>query len=56
MNDYHFAHNVTVCLLSLMTGIAVGYNDLKLKQIGTGAILHDIGKARISEAILNKKR
>jgi HD-GYP domain-containing protein (c-di-GMP phosphodiesterase class II) len=55
MNDYHFAHNVTVCVLTLMTGITIGYNDSKLKQSGTGAILHDIGKAKISESILNKK-
>jgi HD-GYP domain-containing protein (c-di-GMP phosphodiesterase class II) len=54
MNDYHFSHNVTVCVLSLMTGIAIGYNDIKLKQLGIGAILHDIGKAKISELILNK--
>ena len=55
MNDYHFAHNVTVCVLSLITGIAIGYSDPQLKQLGTGAILHDIGKAKISELILNKK-
>ncbi len=55
MNDYHFSHNVTVCVLSIMTGIAMGYSDSKLKQLGTGAILHDIGKAKISESILNKK-
>jgi HD-GYP domain-containing protein (c-di-GMP phosphodiesterase class II) len=54
MNDYHFSHNVTVCVLSLMTGIALGYNESKLKQLGAGAILHDIGKAKIAESILNK--
>jgi HD-GYP domain-containing protein (c-di-GMP phosphodiesterase class II) len=54
MNDYHFSHNVAVCVLSIMTGIAMGYGDSKLKQLGAGAILHDIGKARIAESILNK--
>ncbi len=54
MNDYHFSHNVTVCVLSLMTGIAMGYSDSKLKQLGAGAILHDIGKAKIPDSVLNK--
>ncbi|MGE5583083.1 MAG: HD-GYP domain-containing protein [Bacillota bacterium] len=54
MNDYHFSHNVTVCVLSLMTGIAMNYNYYKLKQLGAGAILHDVGKAKISDKILNK--
>jgi HD-GYP domain-containing protein (c-di-GMP phosphodiesterase class II) len=55
MNDYHFSHNVAVCVLSLMTGITLNYNDSKLKLLGTGAILHDIGKAKIPLRILNKK-
>ncbi|HBF39655.1 MAG TPA: HD-GYP domain-containing protein [Firmicutes bacterium] len=54
MNDYHYAHNVAVCILSLMTGIALNYNYQKLKHLGTGALLHDIGKAKISFKILNK--
>lgn len=32
----------------------MGYNYQKLKALGVGAILHDIGKARISDEILNK--
>jgi HD-GYP domain-containing protein (c-di-GMP phosphodiesterase class II) len=55
MNDYHFSHNVGVCLLSLVTGMALNYDDSKLKLLGTGAILHDIGKAKIPLKILNKK-
>lgn len=54
MNDYTFAHSLTVCILSLMTGIAAGYNYPRLKDLGTGAILHDIGKALVPETILNK--
>jgi HD-GYP domain-containing protein (c-di-GMP phosphodiesterase class II) len=55
MNDYHYAHNVAVCVLSLMTGISIQYDYQKLKQLGTGALLHDIGKSKISLKILNKK-
>ena len=55
MNDYHYAHNVAVCILSLMTGITLCYNYQQLKQLGTGALLHDVGKSKISLKILNKK-
>jgi HD-GYP domain-containing protein (c-di-GMP phosphodiesterase class II) len=55
MNDYLFAHNVAVCVLSLITGIALNYDESKLKLLGVGAVLHDIGKAAIPLKILNKK-
>ncbi len=55
MNDYHYGHNVAVCVLSLLTGISLHYNNQKLKQLGTGALLHDVGKSKISLKILNKK-
>ena len=53
-DDYTFFHSVNVCILSLMTAITLGYNKLKLKELGIGALLHDIGKIRISKEILNK--
>ncbi|MDD2586220.1 MAG: HD-GYP domain-containing protein [Syntrophomonadaceae bacterium] len=53
-DDYTFAHSVNVCILSIMTGITAGYNDLQLKELGIGALLHDIGKINIDKAILNK--
>lgn len=53
-DDYTFAHSVNVCILSIMTGITLAYHDLKLKELGTGALLHDIGKTKIDKAILNK--
>ena len=42
-----YSHSVNVCILSTIIGIHMGYNMLKLKDIATGAILHDIGKAKI---------
>jgi HD-GYP domain-containing protein (c-di-GMP phosphodiesterase class II) len=54
MNDYTFGHCVLVSVLSLKTGIDLGYDYRKLKALGEGAILHDAGKARISDEILNK--
>lgn len=53
-DDYTFAHSVNVCILSIMTGITLGYNELKLKELGLGALLHDVGKIKIDKKILNK--
>ncbi|WP_129596587.1 HD-GYP domain-containing protein [Anaerophilus nitritogenes] len=53
-DEYTFAHSVNVCVLSLITGIAMGYNRERLEKLGVGAILHDIGKIWIPKEILNK--
>ncbi|CUH95748.1 hypothetical protein P22_1828 [Propionispora sp. 2/2-37] len=46
--DYMFTHAVNTCLLSVMTGIAMGYNDTQLEELGLAAMLHDIGKIKFS--------
>lgn len=54
VDDYTFGHSVNVCVLSLLTGITLGYNRGNLLFLGMGAILHDIGKVRVPWRILNK--
>lgn len=54
LNDFTFGHSVEVCILSLLTGIDMGYNFPKLKQLGIGALLHDVGKSLIPEGLLYK--
>jgi HD-GYP domain-containing protein (c-di-GMP phosphodiesterase class II) len=54
LDDYTFAHSVNVCVLSVSTGIVLGYPKHKLEKLAIGAILHDIGKMLIPEEILNK--
>jgi len=53
-DDYTFAHSVNVCILTLMTGITLGYSRDELAFLGVGALLHDLGKVKIPEEILNK--
>jgi len=40
MKDYTFGHSANVCILSLLTGLSLGYDQLKLRDLGTGALLH----------------
>lgn len=53
-DDYTFAHSVNVCVLALMTGITLGYTQDELSELGVGALLHDLGKMKIPDEILNK--
>lgn len=53
-SDYTFCHMVNVAVLSIVTGVALGYDELKLRDLGVGALLHDLGKVKIDEDIYNK--
>lgn len=53
-DQYTFSHSVNVCVLALITGIAMKYDEEKLRELGIGAMLHDMGKTRIPNEILNK--
>ena len=52
---YHYNHAVEVMILSLLIGRKIGLDREKLLKLGMGAILADIGKARVPQDILNKK-
>lgn len=54
VDDYTFEHSVNVCVLSLLSGIALGLKKASLVELGIGAILHDIGKILIPQEVLNK--
>ena len=54
VDDYLFSHCVNVCVLSVLTGMAMNYNYDQLEQLAVGALLHDLGKALVPPHILNK--
>ncbi len=53
-DDYTFVHSVNVAVLVTSLAQSMGYPDDKLLEIGIGGLLHDIGKMKIPEQILNK--
>ncbi|MCL5057920.1 MAG: HD-GYP domain-containing protein [Actinobacteria bacterium] len=53
-DEYTFAHSVNVCVLSLMTGISLGYSKKRLSALAMGTLMHDVGKILIPQEILNK--
>lgn len=53
-DDYTTAHCINVSIWSIVIGMSLGYGAEQLKILGMGALLHDVGKARVDENILNK--
>lgn len=53
-DEYTYQHSVHVCILAVMMGISRGFNRLRVRDLGVGAMLHDIGKLFIPREILNK--
>lgn len=53
-DDYTYQHSVNVCILSIVIGMKQGYSRQQLRELGFGAMLHDIGKTKIPPEILNK--
>jgi putative nucleotidyltransferase with HDIG domain len=54
VDNFTYEHSVNVCVISLIIGIDLKLDKASLKILGLGSILHDIGKIKISENILNK--
>lgn len=51
---YTYTHSVDVSTYSLAFGNYLGLNEIQLKALGKGAMLHDLGKQRVPLEILNK--
>lgn len=53
-DNYTYVHSVNVCILSVLIGIGLGFNNEMLEKLSQAALLHDIGKTKIPLEILNK--
>ncbi len=56
VHEYHtYTHSVNVAAVGTLFGQGLGLGVKDLKGLCTGILLHDVGKTKISAAILNKK-
>ncbi|MCZ2105246.1 MAG: HD-GYP domain-containing protein [Comamonadaceae bacterium] len=53
-DEYTYMHSVAVAALMLMLARQLGLDEVSTRQAGMAGLLHDLGKARIPQAILNK--
>lgn len=56
IDDYTMVHSVNVCIMSVMIGVSMMLNEKDLRDLGIGALLHDIGKASIDQNVAHKPR
>lgn len=54
LSEYTAIHCINVCILSLTFGRHLGLSEAELRNLGIGALLHDVGKARTPPEILEK--
>ena len=53
-DDYSYMHSVAVCALMVALGRELGFDEEQCRTAGTAGLLHDVGKALMPLAILNK--
>ncbi len=53
-DDYTYMHSVAVCGLMVALAKRLGLDDETTREAGMAGLVHDLGKARIPLAILNK--
>jgi HD-GYP domain-containing protein (c-di-GMP phosphodiesterase class II) len=54
-DEYTYMHSVSVGVLMISFGKHLGLDMQVLKEVGVGAMLHDVGKMIVSQVILNKE-
>jgi len=53
-DEYTYYHSMSVCALMVSFARQMGFDKCLINEVGVGAMLHDIGKMKISHGILNK--
>ncbi|APZ43832.1 HD-GYP domain-containing protein [Acidihalobacter ferrooxydans] len=53
-DEYTLVHSMNVCVLSIAFARHLGFGDEELHVIGLGALLHDLGKIKTPDDVLNK--
>lgn len=55
LDGYFFHHAVNVSVLAGIIGLAKGYNQQQLMELGIGALLFDIGMTQLPKELWNKR-
>ncbi|MDF2484211.1 MAG: putative domain HDIG-containing protein [Herbinix sp.] len=53
-DEYTFTHSVSTTVYSLIIATKLGYTRSMLEKLGTGALLHDMGKILLDNKVINK--
>ena len=53
-DEFIFHHAINTAILALIIGVAAGYSEDRLLELGVGCFVHDIGKIQLPGTIINK--
>ena len=53
-DEYTFKHSVDVATMSMIIGRQYGLDKKEIRDIGIAGLLHDVGKSKIPNSLLNK--
>jgi putative nucleotidyltransferase with HDIG domain len=53
-DEYTFHHSLNVAVLTLNLAVNLGILDNELLRLGIGAVLHDLGKVRLPDGLIQK--
>lgn len=54
LDDYTFLHSVSVCAMLVSFSKVVEMELNAIHEVALGALIHDVGKMRVAQAVLNK--
>ena len=53
-DNYTYYHSVNVSIYAISLGKRLGLNNLQLSELGTGALLHDLGKVKVPAELIRR--
>lgn len=53
-DEYTFKHSVDVATISMIIAKKYGLKDAEIRELGISGLLHDVGKSKIPNQVLNK--
>ncbi len=53
-DEYTFKHSVDVAAISMLIAKKSGFSEAEIEKIGMAGLLHDVGKSKIPNQVLNK--
>ena len=54
-DNYTYLHSIDTGIMATFLGISLNFKEYELKELGIGAILHDIGKTKVPKEIITKE-
>jgi len=56
VDEYTYAHSINVSIVSTLICVSYGYDKKFISKVNLSGILHDIGKSKVPDSILNAPR